>query len=116
MKTMNKTNDMNEIKKMKMDQFLKSQLSFSLVTFENSNIDSWLVKTPQQLQEAKAKQFKNDINKTLDSMGLYNPFTLKAVINGKGQIKILLYNINHYKKEQVVKMFEKINEVFLNEC
>ena len=46
------------------------------VTFEMDMVDTWKIKTPQQLQEEKAEEFRKEINRELDKMGLYNPFTL----------------------------------------
>ena len=82
------------------------------VTFEMDMVDTWKIKTPQQLQEEKAKEFRKEINRELDKMGLYNPFTLKAVVNGKGEVKILLYNIDRYKKETILDAFEMINKLY----
>lgn len=53
------------------------------VTFEMDMVDTWKIKTPQQLQQEKAEEFRKEINKELDKMGLYNPFTLKAVDYGQ---------------------------------
>lgn len=82
------------------------------VTFEMDMVDTWKIKTPRQLQQEKAEEFRKEINKELDKMGLYNPFTLKAVINCKGEVKILLYNIDRYKKETILDAFEMINKLY----
>lgn len=60
------------------------------LTFTNDMVDTWLVQTPMQLEESKKEDFRKEINQALDKVGFYNPFTLRAVVDGKGNVKSFL--------------------------
>lgn len=82
------------------------------LTFKNDMVDTWLVQTPMQLEESKKEDFRKEINQALDKVGFYNPFTLKAVVDGKGNVKILFYNIERYSKKEVDTIFHTIDKTY----
>lgn len=82
------------------------------LTFKNDMGDTWLVQTPMQLEESKKEDFRKEINQALDKVGFYNPFTLKAVVDGKGNVKILFYNIERYSKKEIDTIFHTIDKTY----
>lgn len=82
------------------------------LTFTNDMVDTWLVQTPMQLEESKKEDFRKEINQALDKVGFYNPFTLKAVVDGKGNVKILFYNIERYSKKEIDTIFHTIDKTY----
>lgn len=82
------------------------------LTFKNDMVDTWLVQTPMQLEESKKEDFRKEINQALDKVGFYNPFTLKAVVDGKGNVKILFYNIKRYSKKEIDTIFHTIDKTY----
>lgn len=82
------------------------------LTFKNDMVDTWLVQTPMQLEESKKEDFRKEINQALDKVGFYNPFTLKAVVDGKGNVKILFYNIERYSKKEIDTIFHTIDKTY----
>ena len=82
------------------------------LTFKNDMVDTWLVQTPMQLEESKKEDFRKEINQALDKDGFYNPFTLKAVVDGKGNVKILFYNIERYSKKEIDTIFHTIDKTY----
>lgn len=82
------------------------------LTFKNDMVDTWLVQIPMQLEESKKEDFRKEINQALDKVGFYNPFTLKAVVDGKGNVKILFYNIERYSKKEIDTIFHTIDKTY----
>lgn len=82
------------------------------LTFKNDMVDTWLVQIPMQLEESKKEDFRKEINQALDKIGFYNPFTLKAVVDGKGNVKILFYNIERYSKKEIDTIFHTIDKTY----
>lgn len=82
------------------------------LTFTNDMVDTWLVQTPMQLEESKKEDFRKEINQALDKVGFYNPFTLRAVVDGKGNVKILFYNIERYSKKEIDTIFHTIDKTY----
>lgn len=82
------------------------------LTFKNDMIDTWLVQTPVKLERTKNNDFRKEINQALDKIGFYNPFTLKAVVDGNGNVKILFYNINRYSQKEIDTVFQTIDKTY----
>ena len=63
-------------------------------------------------KKVKKEDFRKEINQALDKVGFYNPFTLKAVVDGKGNVKILFYNIERYSKKEIDTIFHTIDKTY----